>query len=678
MYLMRTKKNGLWSTSGGLPAVRTGLGYRLTISLFLFGGLASTIESAEIARPQGLPTLVVTRLPVGTEAEQAPSASGGMLPNDWGPGAQIVLLRAGDSPRILTAQFASACDPSMHFDGTRLLFSGKRTADDDWNIYEISIDGSGLRQITRGLGDCRDPSYQSDYYQISDEDEAWRQITFVNIRAGERNEFGSASGTSLHSCRLDGTQVNRLTFNLSSDRDPELTWDGRLVYASWQRRTLKYGATGRVVLLGINVDGTDAGPVVVDAGRRIKHMPCATTTGLLIFVEADRVDWDGAGMLSCVSLRRPLHTYQPLTKPSEGLFHSPSALPDGAIVVSRRPAEGTEGHALYRFDPTSGQMELMVQEPNYHLLQAQAVAVRQQPDGRSSSINETDPNGKLYCLSVYTNDLKDPAWMPSGSVEKLRVIEGVPHRKSPGTMPATDASADQPAARRILGEVPVASDGSFHVEIPANTAIELQLLDRQGVSLRSCGWIWTRNHFNQGCIGCHEDPELTPENTMVDALEQSAASVGTSSGESRTIDFRRDLMPLIGTKCLPCHAQPGSPPDLTAGKSVPRDWTDPEYARAVYDVLLAEDRASDLSTTGKGKRYVNPGQARTSPLAWHLAGRNLSRPWDGDRMGLPVKPIPSEPPISLSEDEKMRFYQWIDLGAPWEASIPPDDSSSSK
>ena len=333
----------------------------------------------------------------------------------------------------------------MHFDGTRLLFSGKRTPDDDWNIYEMSIDGSGLRQITRGLGDCRDPSYQSDYYQISDENEAWRQITFVNIREGERSEFGSASGTSLHSCRLDGTQVNRLTFNLSSDRDPELTWDGRLVYASWQRRTLKHGVTGRVVLLGINVDGTDAGPVVVDAGRRVKHMPCATTDGLLVFVEADRVDWDGAGMLSCVSLRRPLHTYRPLTKPSDGLFHSPSALPDGAIVVSRRPADGIGSHALYRFDPTSGQIEPLVQEPNYHLLQAQAVAVRQQPDGRSSSINETDPNGKMYCLNVYTNDFKDPAWMPPGSVKKLRVIEGVPNRRTPGTVPSTDASAIQPA-----------------------------------------------------------------------------------------------------------------------------------------------------------------------------------------------------------------------------------------
>ncbi len=36
---------------------------------------------------------------------------------------------------------------------------------------------------------------------------------------------------------------------------------------------------------------------------------------------------------------------------------------------------------------------------------------------------------------------------------------------------------------------------------------------------------------------------------------------------------------------------------------------------------------------------------------------------------LPAKPIPSEPRISLSEDEKLHFFQWIDLGAPWETSI---------
>ena len=252
--------------------------------------------------------------------------------------------QSGRDQARLAESFHSVCDPDVSFDGKRLLLAGKKTAQDNWNIYEIGVDGSGLRQITQGMGDCRSPSYQSAFYQISDANEAWYQITFLCSRAGELNESGSAPATALYSCRLDGTGVRRLTFNLSSDYDPHLMWDGRLVYASWQRRTLEHGLLGRVVLLETNLDGTDPAPLCVDSGKRIKHMACGTAGGLVVFVEADRVPWDGAGTLSCVTTRRPLHTYRPITEPADGLFHSPSPLPDG--THSRFAAAGGRlGHA---------------------------------------------------------------------------------------------------------------------------------------------------------------------------------------------------------------------------------------------------------------------------------------------------------------------------------------------
>ena len=38
-----------------------------------------------------------------------------------------------------------------------------------------------------------------------------------------------------------------------------------------------------------------------------------------------------------------------------------------------------------------------------------------------------------------------------------------------------------------------------------------RLLDADGMGLRSCTWIWVRNNEPRGCIGCHEDGELTPD-----------------------------------------------------------------------------------------------------------------------------------------------------------------------
>jgi hypothetical protein len=442
-------------------------------------------------------------------------------------------------------------------------------------------------------------------------------------------------------------------------------WDGRLVNASWQRRTLEHGLLGRTVLLGTNLEGTDPEPLCVESGRRIKHMACGTAGGLLVFVEADRVPGDGAGMLSCVTIRRPLQTYRPITEPADGLFHSPSPLPDGSILVSRRPADGSGTHGVYRLDPVSKRTEAVFDDPECHEIQAKLVAPRAEPDGRSSPCIDTDPHGKIYCLNVYTNDFKDKTWLPRGAVKTLRLLEGVSRQADNPAGTTSRAVLPPLAKRRILGEVPVGPDGSFNVEVPANIPVELQLVDENGLAVRSCGWVWTRNHFNQGCIGCHEDPELTPENLMVNALQSLSVVVAPPVEKRRTIDFRRDLMPIVGRKCLPCHAQGGSPPDLTAGTPVPGDVTTPDFARRVYEVLL-EPAAGGPDSDLRGK-YVDPGRARTSTLIWHLVAKNTSRPWDGAAAQGKPKQIPADAQQPLTPEEKRIFVEWIDLGAPWSA-----------
>jgi hypothetical protein len=390
-------------------------------------------------------------------------------------------------------------------------------------------------------------------------------------------------------------------------------------------------------------------------------MACSTAGGLVVFVEADSLPWDGAGMLSCVSLRRPLHTYRPITDPADGLFHSPSPLSDGRILVSRRPADGSGTHGVCRFDPVTKRCETVFDDPEYHDIQAKLIAPRAEPDGRSSPSIDTDPHGKIYCLNVYTTDVKDKTWLPPGTVKALRVLEGVPHQQRiSGVLPL--------ASRRVLGEVPVAPDGSFNVEVPANTPIELQLLDEDGLALRSCAWRWTTNHFNQGCIGCHEDPELTPENLMVDALRSPSVVAAPPVEERQSIDFQRDLMPIVAAKCLPCHAQGGSPPDLTRGKPAPADATDAAIARTVYEALL-EPAAVGPKGDPRGK-YVDPGRARTSTLVWHVFGKNTSRPWDGEATKGRAKPIAADAPQPLTTEENATIVQWIDLGAPWAAAPP--------
>jgi len=734
------RTRGAWC-DGGWPLVRSvvcTLAAILGVSLRFAPAQEQT--TSPLPRVAGLGSFVVTQVPVRTAVEKQPSPSGGMLPARYGQGARILLISPGRTPRLLSSALAGACDPDVSFDGKRVLLAGKRTPTAPWNIYEINLADGRVHQITRDLGDCRSPGYQpSMYYYHPTESQPYYHITFVSNAAGELNEYGSAAAWHLYGCRLDGSDVRRLTYNLSSDVDPCLMWDGRLVYASWQRRTLEHGVTGRVSLLGVSLDGGDCAPYVA-GGKRIKQTPCATANGLLVFVESDRLPWDGAGTLACVTVRRPLHSYRPVTTEADGLYHCPSPLGDGRILVSRRPADGTGNHAVYCLDPATKRQELVYDDPRYHNIQAKAVAPRSEPEGRSSPCSPGDPHGKLYCLNVYTTQFKDRTWMPPGSAKTLRLLEGIPRKgpaanqgdgpisgtvrsmvaRKPGQSPS-GPQADSPisgtmrsmvarklgqspklARRRILGEVPVAQDGSFNVEVPANTPIELQMLDEQGIALRSCGWVWTKNHFNQGCVGCHEDPELVPENLFVASLEKPATVVSPPPAERHSVDFRHDVMPILAKKCLSCHGKDGSPPDLVGGapRTSVRQTSEVSKTSEVfaYETLLAPDPATPTSaakTFERSKtsevikeqsirgRYVDPGRARTSPLVWHLYGRNTSRPWDGDAASRAAKPIPPAQSEPLSDVEKQRIVKWIDLGAAWDsgpaaASVPSSRGDDSR
>ena len=198
-------------------------------------------------------------------------------------------------------------------------------------------------------------------------------------------------------------------------------------------------------------------------------------------------------------------------------------------------------------------------------------------------------------------------------------------------------------------------------------------VDEDGVALRSCGWIWVRNHQAQGCIGCHEDGELTPPNWQVAALWENSVKACPPPEQRISVDFRRDVFPLLGKKCTGCHDKKGSPPTLTVDSSSPATPDAEATARFAYEALLAPDKSrAEPNPYGK---YVHPGRARTSPLVWHLLGRNLSRPWDGAAVHQSAKPIPPDRPDRLSAEEQQLFVKWVDLGAPWEY-VPAEAAAS--
>jgi hypothetical protein len=72
----------------------------------------------------------------------------------------------------------------------------------------------------------------------------------------------------------------------------------------------------------------------------------------------------------------------------------------------------------------------------------------------------------------------------------------------------------------VLGETPVADDGSFYLEITADQPIRFQSLDKNGELIRvPSSWMWVRPNERRGCVGCHEDRETAPRNVVPKAIE---------------------------------------------------------------------------------------------------------------------------------------------------------------
>ena len=656
---------------------------RLTGVLSIAGVLLRAL-AAVAAAPPPAPT-VFTQVPAHSDAAQPPAAAAGTLRAGWGAGARVVRWEQGSAPRVLSEGFASAADPAVAFDGERLLFAGQARPGAPWDIYEIPAGGGEPRQITRDLGDCRSPAYMSTVYTLPPpprvDTDPWEQIMFLSTAAGAMNECGTGPATSLYSVKLDGSSPRRLTYNLSNDMDPFLMADGRILLASWRRSDLRRGTAGRIALFGLGLDGLDYAPYVLGEGRRVKHMPCATARGLVVFVETDVVPWDGAGALGAVSTRRNFHSYRPLTEPGRALYATPSPLPDGSVLVARRPADGAATHAICRFDPATGQEELLFDDPDHHDLQPVALLPRPVPSGRSTVVSERWATGRLYCLDVAISDRPELRGLRPPAVTAVRVIEGVPLAVSHAgssylprdlsigiSGPGTHRGGIPPLVpRRLLGVAPLEADGSFNVEVPANTPIQLQTLDRDGIALESCAWIWARNRESRGCIGCHEDPELVPENAFVKALARESHRLLLPAERRRSVDFRRDVMPVLEARCASpqCHGR-DAPPVLGAGPGLADDGGGRALFNQAYESLLAAaangDPTPDRAVRG---RYVTPGRARESRLVWHLFGRDttLAGPGAPAPDSYALMPPAGSPP--LAEDQRRAIIEWIDLGAAW-------------
>lgn len=567
---------------------------------------------------------------------------------------------------------ANVCDPNVSFDGRRILFSMRPPGGGRHNIYEIGADGSNLRQVTGGGGDDFDPLYLPD-----------GRIAFTSTRAGEMDEYNHAPSATLYTCNMDGSGIERISFNQSDDFDPELLPDGRLLYTRWEH----FGTMNRFPLFFTNPDGTGTFHFFGPHDRNFFHA-VPTPDGRIIAIESTRVNED-MGPLALLKPEqgpsdpatggRSLHwdvvTPQVNTDGEPwpyGAFRYPRPLGGNRYVASYTlpAATGAEtDYALYTFtldqrgagtaaDPatfTVGNLTFLYNDPNANEFDAQLLAPRPRPPVIASTIDRGVDYGVFLAQDVFnrgTNDGQERPVRGTDAIDSIAVIAARPTRV--GEM--NDFSANEFEKRALVGFAPVQSDGSFKVRVPADTPISFATLDRLGrgfVVKRTHLYVRPGETFDQ-CTGCHEDrapggPAPTNPNPLAAMLPAHDLNVPASG--FMVINYQNDIGPIVEAKCVTCHQPVVSGSDTTLAGNL--DLTSvPDTVRMNRIFPRGYVNLSGEMMSGRAQ-VTDPAFPRRSRLIDYVLGA-------GSRAGMAPHPAGAD---SLTAAERRRFNLWVLLGA---------------
>lgn len=437
--------------------------------------------------PQG--ALIITQVPAGA----APATPADRLNPDvrYPPGSRIVVVTDPAHPervRVLSQGLPRAGAPALSPDGRRIVFAGSRTPQLGWTLFEAGVDGRRPVQILRMEGDCIDPAYL-----------AHGRLIFACAMGHDHERTWS-----LYTASPGGQDVTRITFGPGSAFDPTPLADGRILFAMQQNPGP--GRPERTTgLFTMNADGTMLSPYAGSHdGDPWQVRPRPTADGGVVFISAGG---ENPGHLERVEMSRPMATRHRLT---ERAVLTAQPVPDGDLLVTTSPQDaGPATAGLFRFSPGEQTLTPLMSDPDHHLVEALMVFRWEEPPERPSAVNLAMSTATLVCYDAGRTG------EPAGNGSSL-----------PFHLSAEMIDGSHPGNASVvpLGQVPMAGDGSFHVEVPADRPLRMVAEDTAGKRTIS-GWFWLRPGEVRSCFGCHENRESAPPNQVVQALANPAVSL---------------------------------------------------------------------------------------------------------------------------------------------------------
>jgi len=431
------------------------------------------------------------------------------------PGRNLWVLDESGQARPLT-EFADGyvAECEVSWDGTRVIFTRRGEDDPWWHVREINADGTGLRQITDGPYHDVGPAYLPD-----------GRIVFASSRGGMRDEYHGYLCTALHVMNADGTDIHPIAINAGRDNEPAVMLDGRIVFARLEvfYSRLKTELTIHAAYPDGTRDAVLYGPERREFWRTLDVGPrgddyAAQTPAMHRVLRISQPQPMPDGQIVCASqgglvmVGKERRSERIIPHDENLAFTTPYALDDGRVLcASTTKAKEREDVDLgiYTVDPVTGEMELLYNDPEAADYEARPLVARPAPPTLAEAERSGEFTGTFTCISA--RDSQESGVKERGRL--VRVIEGQPRpaRHSTQTNPGEVWQNHGGTLARVLGTVPLADDGSFSVEVPADRLVHFQILDSdRKVIANQLTWIYVRPGETRTCVGCHERPDTTP------------------------------------------------------------------------------------------------------------------------------------------------------------------------
>jgi hypothetical protein len=587
-------------------------------------------------------------------------------------GGTLTTLFRPDGKRLLK-------DLDLNWDARRLLFS-MPGSHDKWHVFQIDVDGSGLRQLTPAA--YEDVHFYDPCYLPSGE------IAMVSTAPlqGVPCNAGVIVGM-MYKMDAHGQNIRQLAFEQDHTYNPSVMPDGRILYLRWD-----YTDTPHVwnrVLFTMNPDGTGQSefygsnsywPNSIFHARAIpghatKFVGIVTghhvgRAGEMILFDRAEGRHETDGVVQRMGDRQgrvePL-IEDKLTQHSWPKFLNPYPLSDKYFLVSCKPTPDSLW-GIYLVDVFDN-LVLLKEQEGRALLEPIPLRTTRRPRVIPDRTTPDKQQGTVYLADIYSGP--GLQGVPRGTVKKLRLFTyhfayqkqaGIQHR----------VGADGPwEVKQVLGTVPVEKDGSAYFRVPAKTPISLQPLDEQGKALQLMrSWMTVMPGEMRSCVGCHEDNRDVP----TQMFRQSLAGLKTPErispwyGPPRGFSFQREVQPVLDKYCVGCHnelptAEGLAIPDLRGDAGVFWGYRhgNPDLVR--YDNQTLEDLREKHSGLFPNsyvelRKHIRVGGLESDlhllpPMEFHADTSRLVQMLEKGHHG-----------VQLNDEAWDRLITWIDLNAP--------------